>query len=408
MKRILTAIAIVIAAASCAKHIVITDIAVNDELNETIPVTEAISNLNRELLALDLQTVKSPSGIYSNIFSIGRRELFTDTKSKILDLPDTLFYVVNFEDGGFAVVSGNTRLNHSVLCIAEDGNLCNNDFVEAADLLVKQEAPILNIDDDDIDIDIGEKYLYTLMLSSTILDYSDTLSIHSKVDTKSSSLQVGPLLKTKWTQDGPFCELTPNNCPAGCVVIAVAQIMAYNNKPSTSSFETLTRSWAVLRSVYPYYNHTDAGPSISREQVAKLAAELGNADNCDVEYTPTASSSNIRKAKRTLENYGYDVTKHSGCGQGDIDRIDSQLMAGRPVYMRGQGSKGGHAWVVDGYKDDMFHINWGWNGNADGYYNKGVFKTANLINYDPMDPNMNTLVGEDAYKFNNFIIIINI
>ena len=48
----------------------------------------------------------------------------------------------------------------------------------------------------------------------------------------------------------------------------------------------------------------------------------------------------------------------------------------------------GHAWVIDGllvYKYifytatlyNLFHINWGWNGTNDGYFEQGVFDMTN-------------------------------
>lgn len=48
--------------------------------------------------------------------------------------------------------------------------------------------------------------------------------------------------------------------------------------------------------------------------------------------------------------------------------IKGQLDIAYPVYYSGSGPAGGHAWVVDGYQSDSFHINWGWNGSYNGYY----------------------------------------
>lgn len=42
---------------------------------------------------------------------------------------------------------------------------------------------------------------------------------------------VRPMLTTKWHQQSPFSDRTPGNYPAGCVAIAVAQIMAYHEYP---------------------------------------------------------------------------------------------------------------------------------------------------------------------------------
>jgi hypothetical protein len=49
--------------------------------------------------------------------------------------------------------------------------------------------------------------------------------------------------------------------------------------------------------------------------------------------------------------------------------IYSELSARRPVQYGGNESSGGHSFVCDGYDGDgMFHINWGWFGEKDGYY----------------------------------------
>lgn len=45
-----------------------------------------------------------------------------------------------------------------------------------------------------------------------------------------------------------------------------------------------------------------------------------------------------------------------------------ELAAGRPVYYAGSSNSGGHAFVVDGYRDGYFHVNWGWGGLSDGYF----------------------------------------
>lgn len=39
----------------------------------------------------------------------------------------------------------------------------------------------------------------------------------------------------------------------------------------------------------------------------------------------------------------------------------------------GSGDAGGHAFVCDGYDGNgLFHFNWGWSGNGDGYYSLSV------------------------------------
>ena len=88
----------------------------------------------------------------------------------------------------------------------------------------------------------------------------------------------------------------------------------------------------------------------------------------------------------------------------------------------------GHGWVVDGYLkhkitvkewtlldipdaewelinvfepyySEYYHMNWGWNGNCNGYFSPGVFATNKAVEYDnPNSPYSNT-TNQD-YKYN--------
>jgi PKD repeat protein len=53
--------------------------------------------------------------------------------------------------------------------------------------------------------------------------------------------------------------------------------------------------------------------------------------------------------------------------------IETELNAGRLVQYAGQSAEGGHTWVCDGdnttTSTPMFHMNWGWSAQCDGYFN---------------------------------------
>lgn len=60
------------------------------------------------------------------------------------------------------------------------------------------------------------------------------------------------------------------------------------------------------------------------------------------------------------------------------DLIYSELAAGRPVLYGGYSDRGGHAFICDGYDGNgMFHINWGWGGQDDGYFSLAVLNPYN-------------------------------
>jgi hypothetical protein len=49
--------------------------------------------------------------------------------------------------------------------------------------------------------------------------------------------------------------------------------------------------------------------------------------------------------------------------------LRAEINASRPVYYSGRSDNGGHAFVCDGYDAaGLFHINWGWGGSSDGYF----------------------------------------
>lgn len=49
--------------------------------------------------------------------------------------------------------------------------------------------------------------------------------------------------------------------------------------------------------------------------------------------------------------------------------LDNELAAGRPVFYSGSSTSGGHQFICDGSDGQgLYHINWGWGGYQDGYF----------------------------------------
>ena len=70
-----------------------------------------------------------------------------------------------------------------------------------------------------------------------------------------------------------------------------------------------------------------------------------------------------------------------------MDRIYRELHAGRPIIYGGtgyfpQGAKA-HEFIIDGCDSDgLVHVNWGWGGEADGYYDVTYCKAEGTGIYD--------------------------
>ena len=194
---------------------------------------------------------------------------------------------------------------------------------------------------------------------------------------------VQPLLKSKWGQDYPYSKQT--HYMTGCVATAVAQVMYYHKWPAqgkgqesyTVKFDNTVRSADFTKSHYdwdnmlPDYNHRNVTTK-QEDAVALLMNDVGIATN--MQYTDRASGTQSYMAERALRNYfDYDASMVTRSYEGVdnfIEIVKKELRNGFPLYISGDSkTRGGHAWVCDGFdEENRFHMNFGWNGQANGYY----------------------------------------
>ena len=226
------------------------------------------------------------------------------------------------------------------------------------------------------------------------LGNNKTLTTRAETATKATD-DVQPLLKSKWGQDYPYSKQT--QYVTGCVATAVAQVMYYHKWPAQGkgqesykvTFDNTVRSADFTKSHYdwdnmlPDYNRRNVTTK-QEDAVALLMNDVGIATN--MQYTDRASSTQSYMAERALRNYfDYDAALVTRANEGDdnfIEIVKKELRNGFPLYISGNSkSGGGHAWVCDGFdKEDMFHMNFGWNGQADGYYSLATLSVTSTGN----------------------------
>ena len=207
--------------------------------------------------------------------------------------------------------------------------------------------------------------------------------------------EVMPLLgNTAWAQTFPFNTLCPEDningkpCKTGCVATAMAQIMYYHKWPQQTTktipgYTTETRG-IVMPDIpvteIDWDNMLDQYYSgYSQEQidaVSTLMLLCGTSVEADYGSDETWASSNYAY-DALLQYFDYELEQeYFQYHQDDWDEmIFNELRNGRPVYYHGytydfetgEGG-GGHAFVVDGYKDGFIHVNWGWGYVDDEYY----------------------------------------
>lgn len=165
---------------------------------------------------------------------------------------------------------------------------------------------------------------------------------------------IGPYIKTKWNQRLPYNLLTPaigdNHTPTGCVPTAAAQIMNYYKWPENSYSRAY--KWELMQDSYP-----STAPTAEAIAVATLMRDLGVI--MGTEYGASASGSGTpMSALRNIPGYMCETVTDLKAG---LDK--------GPLVVSVSTWQFNHAVVFDGYDDlGLYHINWGWGGECDGYY----------------------------------------
>lgn len=210
---------------------------------------------------------------------------------------------------------------------------------------------------------------------------------------------IGPLLQTEWGQYAPFNIGAPN-LVAGCVPIAISQLVYYYRYPNRY-----------------YWNDIPIVPAENYDNSNFIYFMNDIRDICNPEYEKETIVSK-EKAENALSALGYTVTKK---GEINILTMHSQLSISKPMMLFGKiNGNNGHTWICDGYMDrrydasisfvpaandprfkldkipgsifaefdltayspswldqnqfgEYLHMNMGWDGDNNGWYKNGVY-----------------------------------
>ena len=431
------------------------------------------------------------------------QEAITRSSDRVtIELPDTIAYLFNFgEDEGYAIISGDKRIDASILGYCSNGALTGEvDNPAVYQMLGLTEEYIINSIiryENQIDFMINEILTKmeieetTTRLVDDIRNLNDTYMVEIKELSRDDEIgggggtstattyttthgdwittdRVQPLLPVEWNQRFPFDNLvkTKNGCttaPAGCVAVAVAQLMAYWQHPA--SIYNYKFNWPLLRSYtarpneYPsvagtkQYNivEKDYGKSTADEknfvsQVSNLMNIIGMSTHMD--YSDNGSNADPVDAINFLSTYGYNA---GPLVDYNYNKVIQSLNNGRPVYASGKSEKiqhriraifftigtwseygEGHSWVVDGYLNqrkattvqitvrnrhtgaivqqtstttysyaNYLHHNWGWD-NGDRICYNGYFAAGSYDSYDKRlesDTRATTTYDEGNFQF---------
>jgi len=290
------------------------------------------------------------------------------------------YYIINFIDGGYITVSANDA-TVPILSYSYGGEYKENDFHNPAYLDWMENYSK----------EIDSVRIYNIPNDSTIQEWNKIL-YKNFIEYKSNKT-VSPLIKTCWgqshTNDG-YCpgynSLCPSDndcdcdhCDAGCVAIAMAQIMKYWMHPVHATYQDY--DWCNMHNVLNEFSTMTEVVA-----VAKLIRDCGDASGvnyCVAEWANGCATSlwPVTKPRNAfVDDFGYsddaNIDRRGWYSKKNwIKKLKEDLDNGRPIMYFAWPCPGifwhGHYFIIDGYNNDKFHINWGWHGTDNAYYEMG-------------------------------------
>lgn len=277
------------------------------------------------------------------------------------------YYIFNINENSFIIISAEDALM-PVLGYSKSGKF------------------IINKDADNFRSFISEYKQQVKFARQNQLEASDEtrslwqLYTYSEFPITNRTSKLDPLLKTSWNQAPYYNELCPGGSVTGCGATAMAQIMKYWSYPAQGlgyhsynhpAYGTLSANFGNT-----HYNWNNMPDYINtpNQSIALLMYHCGVAQNMD--YSTMISWSYMNAIESGFENFfAYKSSSALVSREGYSENAWVNLMLGelnnsRPILYRGAGAGGGHFFIFDGYdNNNFFHINWGWGGSYDGYFN---------------------------------------
>lgn len=272
--------------------------------------------------------------------------------------PSDAYYVFNNDAGGFVIIAGDDAVT-PVLGYTSTGSFDAENLPDGLkDLLKSYERQIAAL---------GDNY------------------VANQTATRAAFTGEKLLKTAEWNQGNPFNKYTPNNYVTGCVATAGAIVMKHHGYPAkgtgshsytwngqdlTANFEH-DYDWANMPTKYT------VGNDEAFDGVARLMSDLGVA--VEMKYAKGGSGASMEDLLTALKKY-FGYSKYARLlAIADLgaevwnDRLRAEIDANRPIlYSAVDSNKGGHSFVIDGYKDESFSVNWGWGGYCDGFYRIGA------------------------------------
>ena len=249
--------------------------------------------------------------------------------------------------------------------------------------------------------------------------------LSGSIPTGPSNTAVSPMINTHWDQQDyynshcPYDSTASERTMTGCIATSAGQLMRYWSHPDTSygshaynhtTYGTQSANFATGYNWSLMPVQLTAGSSAAQiDAVATLMRHIGVAVEMNYGIAAAGGSGaqsvangqlNTPSVENALRYYfKYRSSLHSIKKRDMSDSawraiLRNELDNGRPVLYDGFDTTSGHSFLCDGYDSaGMFHFNWGWSGNADGYYYIGSLNPMGSSGYHSFNLRNTAIIG---------------
>ena len=310
---------------------------------------------------------------------------------KGMSSPNADYYILNISNGsGYVIVSGDDRFR-DVIGYSTTGQFST----ESAPAALTHLLSTLSAE---------------MQAAKDYYDENGITTVESDRNLLTSASSIPPLIKTHWQQVYPFNAQVPvsysgqyssyhGKASVGCVALSIAQVMNYWKYPSQGqggtyaninydnvyvNFSEQTYNWDNIAKEYGSYWDDDGVmrngeyTQSQADEIAKICYQIGVAVDMLWNVDGLGGSGTVEDyIPRALTNqFGYNkYAKHRFRDVLGVEEFQNEIIndlsAGRPVIFNAISTlNNGHSFILDGYdaSTDMFHVNWGWRGQDNGYY----------------------------------------
>lgn len=308
-------------------------------------------------------------------------EFFSNTPKSALKIvwtgSDDAFYVIERSGGGFLVLSGETAVP-PLIGYSYEGKFVTENMPEHVNAWFSSLAR-----------DVSELRRMRVPQSRKVSLEWETLGIRTRAGGSSRLIE-----SALWDQGSPYNKYCPSSngrkAVTGCVATAMAITMRHNRYPAhgygylnpytTSTERTHIEGFSIEDHTYDWdkmpLKDVGRADDYAKDQIARLMYDCGVMIQMD--YSPSGSGAvSMYMPAAMADHFAYSAEamlfrKSMYKPKEWIALVKKELDADRLVFYSAQDAtgQGGHAFVIDGYdENDLLHVNWGWSGAGNAYYN---------------------------------------